>query len=908
MKENQQVLTLTEEQRQVVELDAGRHLVLAPPGSGKTEMLAERIFRALSKGIAPRQMLCATFTNRAAYEMRERVESEGANLELPEIGNLHHFCERFLRQEGILHPGKHVIDEGEQCDFAHEVLEVLRGELAAGEPADLKRTHGVTVLAHVRDRSPERLARMREDLETFIAKCVKNNVSAAGIAVEGISHLHRQRIGIPRQLIPPCSPSAFRLHYIGVLWPMEKACQGLKRRFLAVDFDDLLNETYLKLMRDPLPEERRFAWVQIDEVQDLNPLQWAIVRELTATQSVSVYFGDLEQAIFSFLGASLRVLEEATADCVRHYFRINFRATPLLLEILMRYSLDRLESSRTFLAYPIDAERVNGIVRMATGEEGSVFHQVKWLLRSGMAREVAVLVRTNISADALDELLSELPWRRIKVSGRELAQYRPMRDFAAFVELFTPGMSRSDWSALVRRFADGIYTKVQARYFVRSMFASGWDPLHLLDDDNPVPLLPPLAGRSRLWAWRHRSTLGSLRRLLKPVYDQTRKQMAKRMDFHWLFEAFAKLALGKERRYGVRELLPEQDAAEWSSCPIDYEEACRRARERIEKFLRYADSQECMERLDFREVLETEWPRLRRLKEADMLVGDERIVISTVHKAKGRQFDAVVVPEVYEYARNEETLRALYVAMSRAKRHLVLLQDGDSPVSNLVSCFEPGYEGYYLRKRHGGDLSGDWLFQWEQLSEMKAAGRYDRSLVQARLKSTMDCVSRMAVQALVNAPEEERRCRLLELLNGERDVDVVIKTLAEAGIFDKETSGKVHVLVPGCQQMRVGLAALAYAQMGWKLGNDMRDDFRQWFEESLYAPVGEVRSCAVEWLDRHCGTHYSDWIYGVESDFEKLGHINAPGHDALIRGILATPELPKAYETNLRNILLSRAM
>ena len=66
-------MTLTSEQLSVFNLVSGRHLVLAPPGSGKTEMLSQRIVRALGSGVDPTKMLCATFTNRAAFEMRDRV-------------------------------------------------------------------------------------------------------------------------------------------------------------------------------------------------------------------------------------------------------------------------------------------------------------------------------------------------------------------------------------------------------------------------------------------------------------------------------------------------------------------------------------------------------------------------------------------------------------------------------------------------------------------------------------------------------------------------------------------------------------------------------------------------------------------------------------------------------------------
>ena len=78
-----------------------------------------------------------------------------------------------------------------------------------------------------------------------------------------------------------------------------------------------------------------------------------------------MFFGDFEQAIFSFLGASTENFAMETSDCVRHYFRKNFRATPLLLEILMRYSLEVLHSSWEFLPEPSDANAKNGVMELS---------------------------------------------------------------------------------------------------------------------------------------------------------------------------------------------------------------------------------------------------------------------------------------------------------------------------------------------------------------------------------------------------------------------------------------------------------------------------------------------------------------------------------------------------------------
>lgn len=926
-------MDLTEEQRVVVEIASGRHLVLAPPGSGKTEMLSRRILGALDKGVKPERMLCATFTNRAAFEMRDRVESAAGRRALPDVGNLHHFCEHFLRRVGVLRSGKHVVDEVEQLQMAREVVGVLRGELKAGEAADLKKTHGVTVLAHLKGLTLERIGIMREAFECFLAECRHHGVDVGALALSGITVLHQGRIGIPRALRLPWPGEVNDLLAMGVLHPLEKAYQGLKRRFLAVDFEDLLNETYLRLEREPLPDEKRFSWVQVDEVQDLNPLQWAIVRQLSARDAVSVYFGDLEQAIFSFLGASLRRLHEATADCTVHAFRTNFRSTPLLLEILMRYSLVRLESERAFISEPIDVERANGEIRLETRSDDSVLlAHVDRLLREGLAHEVAILVHSNALADHLAKLVGPLGWRTVKVSGVELGFYRPMRDFLAFVDLFAGHAPRVAWVSLVRRFGEGIHSFTQARYFVRGLFASGWDPQLLFAERNLIPGLIPFAGGAQLWAWRNRRTLTSLRQHLKPLYDRVQGFLGRKGTVRVLFDVFAEAVLGESCRYSFNELMsgmsPGEDLEdvtaslhrvgdtgrmagdhEEKSVRVEQARACMVAKARIERFLRYTDHVYAGDSRPLKTILAEDWQRLRRLKEADLLVGDERIVISTVHKAKGRQFDAVVVPDVDWYEFEAERLRVLYVAISRAKRHLLLRAPGNAAVlDGTMECFDADYRGYYLRKARGEDLSEDWLWQWERLAELNRARTCDQSRVMEGLRSSSIPVARMAVKVLRHLDDMQERRRLLlgELVHEWKDTAVDI--LRETGTFDAEVVQAVRATCLASGRSRDWMAALDYYEAGLKAArtcSKLKDVemFGRLMAECLCARGGDVRITAAETLDEYFGTTWSSVVSGAVSDFDRLAESPPGGIEDALRRILESGDNPKKHEARLRGLL-----
>lgn len=85
-------------QQEILDIMSGQHLVLAPPGCGKTQILAERIRQALANGVKADDMLCLTFTNRAARGMRERVDLRVGKDKAEDVfvGNVHRFCSRFF--------------------------------------------------------------------------------------------------------------------------------------------------------------------------------------------------------------------------------------------------------------------------------------------------------------------------------------------------------------------------------------------------------------------------------------------------------------------------------------------------------------------------------------------------------------------------------------------------------------------------------------------------------------------------------------------------------------------------------------------------------------------------------------------------------------------------------------------
>ncbi len=100
-------------QQQIIDILGGTHLVLAPPGCGKTQILAERIRRAHEQGVSYADMLCLTFTNRAARGMRERINSNIDDRSTADVfvGNVHRYCSRFLFDNHIVPAESAIIDD-----------------------------------------------------------------------------------------------------------------------------------------------------------------------------------------------------------------------------------------------------------------------------------------------------------------------------------------------------------------------------------------------------------------------------------------------------------------------------------------------------------------------------------------------------------------------------------------------------------------------------------------------------------------------------------------------------------------------------------------------------------------------------------------------------------------------------
>lgn len=400
------------DQQTVIGIAEGRHLVLAPPGCGKTFILAERVIRAHAQGTDYADMACLTFTNRASRGMRERISQRTGNPVPADlfVGNVHRFCSNYLFGTKKIPQNSAVIDDID--------AESIIANLARLDP--------------------------REDHSRFAADIVN------------LQHALSQRdAGFPQQLIvhndllaAADSPEMRHKAAIARQYAEYKSVDNL------LDFEDLLEKAYLFAREEQEdPAFHRYRWMQVDEVQDLNDLQFAILDLFAAPDAVVVYLGDEQQAIFSFVGAKVEALERLKQRCLPnlHHLGKNHRSPQYLLELYNTYAARQLGISEELLPHTdnqsLPASNDRCIFRACYHDRAALVHKeemrcqydhstcmdcsravadeyrlaVRLARRYGeLEREgrVCIIVPTNADADRISREFGETP--HFKISGRDL--------------------------------------------------------------------------------------------------------------------------------------------------------------------------------------------------------------------------------------------------------------------------------------------------------------------------------------------------------------------------------------------------------------------------------------------------------------------------------------------------------
>lgn len=268
-------IRLSPEQRAIVEATEGAHLVLASAGSGKTRVLTERVKLLLHSQQRRYRVLALTFTNRAAEEMKERLKDIPNLNQRAFVGTIHAFCQM--------------------------VLEAHYSALGEGER-----------MPTIFERDEDRMALLEKVLHAIppisLALNAKNDKERRAILMNGLASISAAKrsfaVGLPGVSDPLCSEYAdsIRENFEAEL----RAQQG-------IDFDDLLVLTY-RLFTEQSHILEHYAgiyrYICVDEAQDLNAIQYELIRMLGQPNGNVLLVGCSNQAIYGFNGASIDLMEK----------------------------------------------------------------------------------------------------------------------------------------------------------------------------------------------------------------------------------------------------------------------------------------------------------------------------------------------------------------------------------------------------------------------------------------------------------------------------------------------------------------------------------------------------------------------------------------------------------------------
>lgn len=465
MEANNYTPSLDKYQIPVVEASQGYHLVLASPGCGKTHILAERIRYARERGVKYEDMLCLTFTNRAAREMTNRIQKVvGGDFSELMVGNVHRFCSKFLFEQGRIPADSAIIDDEE----AVSIIADYRNEDEEGVTRDFNRykgyqtiiffQHFIYQLEHQHPWKyylhPESFT--DDDREAVKHICASQKIEYDEQAVVNIYH-HAQEYMDEANAPGLDGKTADRIRVL--LWKMYYAnCYArYKEENHLFDFEDLLLYTYDIYRSDPTC--KRYPWIQVDEVQDLNGMQLAIIDLLTAEDNPMVmYLGDEQQAIFSFMGAKVETLTLLKMRCKGniHHLQRNHRSPKYLLDVFNDYAEKQLKIDRELLPLSDnDTKATSGDLRIIhsstiEAEHKDITTEALCLYEHNKEERTAVIVSANSDADRISEAMTEAGLTHFKVSGRDLFDTPDVKLLLAHLSVLSNEHNSIAWTRIMK--------------------------------------------------------------------------------------------------------------------------------------------------------------------------------------------------------------------------------------------------------------------------------------------------------------------------------------------------------------------------------------------------------------------------------------------------------------------------
>jgi DNA helicase-2/ATP-dependent DNA helicase PcrA len=603
--------TLNTAQREAAETVEGPILILAGPGSGKTRVITHRVAYLIKVcGVKPHNIMAVTFTNKAAREMEERLEQLlGQTSEALTLGTFHAICARILRREaGVigLNPRFVIYDAEDQLNAIKQSLQDI----------DL-------------------------DPKQYSPHAIQSVISSA-----------KSRLLNPQQY-----SEQVQSYFEEIVQRVYEQYQGLLSKSEALDFDDLLMRTAHLFENHPAILSRyqsRYVHILVDEFQDTNLAQYALIKQLAGKYKNICVVGDPDQSIYSWRFADLRnilAFEKDYPNAKVVILEQNYRSTRNILQVASDIVSQNVNRKPKELWTENEAGSLVNIVESYTEDEESQFvvSEIERLVTQEKLplKDFAVMYRVNAQSRALEESFIRygVPYRLI--GGTRFYQRQEIRDALAYLRVIRNPNDNLSLMRIINVPGRGIgqvtVAHLQAR--ARSDDISLYHALkHMVSEKAfPARILPTITRFST-------------------VIDEL---------------------IAKSRELNPAELLDEiLESTEYREHILSKEHG----EERWENIMELRNVASDYNGPSPEQALDAFLEKVSLVSDTDELDGTiDAVTLITLHQAKGLEFPVVFIAGMEEgvlpHRRSfddpdemEEERRLCYVGITRAKKHVYLLR------------------------------------------------------------------------------------------------------------------------------------------------------------------------------------------------------------------------------------------
>lgn len=615
--------TLNPQQRKAVEQTDGALLILAGAGSGKTRVITFRIAYLISEnGVPPYNILAVTFTNKAAGEMRERVYEllKGQKLNSsPLIATFHSLCVRILRQDiEALGEGYTKSFTIYDTDDSNKVIRACIKDLGM---------------------DPKQLA----------PNAVKNAVSAAKNRGEDVAEF------------------TARVEYAderrGAIAKIYKMYEERLNKANALDFDDLLIKT-VRLLRKSTDVRRKynekFKYILVDEYQDTNSLQFALIKYLTEKQQNICVVGDDAQSIYAFRGADIANIlsfEEHYPNATTIMLEQNYRSTQTILDAadsIISNNVGRKE--KKLWTEKKEGGKINYFQAFdADNEAKYVASMIYDHQRMNPKEKIAVLYRTNAQSRVFEDAFRRMRIDYNIVGGFSFYERAEIKDIIAYLKLCLNPFDDIALLRVVNTPARGLgktsLDEVQLKAKERGI--SMWEAIALIVDnkiDEPVNLTQ-----------RAKDSLRSFKAVIENMAERAAAGITSETPV-------TSVVVSAIEDTGYANML-RSDNSDESNARL----------ENLEELVNAAVDYDKQEENGLRDFID----HAALSSDTDKFDRNAGVTLMTVHSAKGLEFPVVFIvgleDGIFPHARSindpkelEEERRLAYVAITRAEKSLYI--------------------------------------------------------------------------------------------------------------------------------------------------------------------------------------------------------------------------------------------